>query len=224
MTGSAVPSTPRSAIRPRLIVITDTARVEAPRLLARVEALAARAAPGSVMVQLRDRELSVAARLELGRRLRELTRARGQWLAVNDRIDLALLLDADALHLGERSVSAPDARRLWGDGWISRACHDPEVAMAAGADAVVLSPVLEPRKGNPAQGIAALGRARARLDAGSRREALLVALGGVTVATAGACLAAGADAVAAIGAALDSDDPGPLLAAVGALDGPIALD
>jgi len=224
VTGSAARPSPRAAIRPRLIVITDTTRVDVPRLLVRVDALAARAAPGSVMVQLRDRELDLAARLELGRRLRALTRARGQWLAVNDRIDLALLLEADALHLGERSVSAPDARRLWGDGWISRACHDPEAAMAAGADAVILSPVLAPRKGSPALGAAALGRARARLAAGSSPAALLVALGGVTAATARACLGAGADAVAAIGAALEEDDPGPLLAAVGVLDGPIALD
>jgi len=223
VTRPLAPATPRAAVRPRLIVITDTTRVAAELLLARVEALAARARPGTVMIQLRDRELAAAARLELGRRLREITRARGQWLAVNDRVDLALWLAADALHLGEGSVSVPDARRLWGDGWVSLACHDPEAAAPAGVDAVILSPIVAPRKGSPALGLGALERARRRLVAGQRGETLLVALGGVTEATAGACLAAGAGAVAAIGAALDRDDPGPLLAAVGALDGTIAL-
>ena len=122
MTRPLAPATPRAAVRPRLIVITDTTRVAAELLLARVEALAARARPGTVMIQLRDRELAAAARLELGRRLREITRARGQWLAVNDRVDLALWLAADALHLGEGSVSVPDARRLGGTvGSLSRA-------------------------------------------------------------------------------------------------------
>jgi len=223
VTPPLAPAAPRPAVRPRLIVITDTTRIAAELLLTRVDALAARARPGTVMIQLRDRELDLAARLALGLRLREITRARGQWFAVNDRIDLALWLAADGLHLGEASVSVPEARQLWGDGWISRACHDPEAAAAAGADAVILSPIVAPRKGSPALGLGALARARRRLVAEQRGEALLVALGGVTEATAGACLAAGAGAVAAIGAALDREDPRPLLAAVGALDGPITV-
>ncbi|MBN2196371.1 MAG: thiamine phosphate synthase [Polyangiaceae bacterium] len=206
-------------VRPRLIVITDTTVVSAERILTRVEALVSRSCPHTIMVELRDRELPVRSRAALGLRLRELTRAHEQWFAVNDRIDLARLLGADGLHLGEQSVPVAEARRLWGAGFISRACHDPEQATPNGADAVVLSPVVAPRKGNPALGLEALARARHHVQG-----ALLVALGGVGGDSAAACLAAGAGAVAAIGAAIGGDDPAPLLAAVGAIDGPARAD
>ncbi len=194
-------------IAPRLIVITDTTRGE--RMVERIEAVCRRAARGSVMVQLRDRQLGARARLSLGRELRAITRGAGQLLAVNDRLDLAVLLEADAVHLAESSVSVADARAVVGDHFISCARHDPRAA-AEGADAVVLSPVMAPRHGAPALGVSALRTAR-------RDKQLLYALGGVDARTARACLDAGADGVAVIGAVLDSDDHEPLLGALGTL-------
>jgi thiamine-phosphate pyrophosphorylase len=199
-------------MRPRLMVITDARVAWGELLLERVERVVALARPGSVLVQLRDRDVPIRERLALGRALRRLTRHHGQALAVNDRLDLARLLDADALHLGEHGVPVEDARRVWGGRFVSRACHDPEQAEPGGADAVVLSPILAPRKGAPALGVGGLAAARARVG-----TALLFALGGVDGAGARACLAAGADGVAAIGAAIDGRDPRPLVAAVGAL-------
>lgn len=199
-------------MRPRLMVITDAEVAWGEALLERVERIAASARPGSVLVQLRDRDAAIRDRLEVGRALRVLTRRYRQGLVINDRLDLALLLDADGLHLGERSVLPEDARRVWGERFVSRACHDPERARPGGADAVVLSPILAPRKGAPALGVAGLTTARPQVG-----SALLFALGGVDADGARACLAAGANGVAAIGAALDGRDPGPLLAAVGAL-------
>ncbi len=199
-------------MRPRLMVITDASVAWGELLIERVERVLAVARPGSVLVQLRDREAPLRERLDLGRALRRLTRCHRQGLAVNDRLDLALVLEAEALHLGERSVLPEDARRVWGERFVSRACHDPERAEPRGADAVVLSPILAPRKGAPALGVGGLTAARGRVG-----SAQLIALGGVDGPGAAACLAAGADGVAAIGAALDGRDPRPLLAAVGAL-------
>ncbi len=190
-------------MRPRVLQITDTAALPESALFRRLEALAALPEPArrAFAVQLRDPDLPGRALLALGARLREATRALGAALVVNDRIDLALALGADGLHLGRRSVTVADARSLLPEGtWISVACHDvPDVARAAalGADAAVLSPIFaSPGKGPPI-GVDAL---RAAQEAAPGIQ--IVALGGVDRAGAEACFAAGADAVAAIRADL----------------------
>ncbi len=199
-------------LAPRLIAITDTTRAEPDAIVERFSALCAAAQPGSVMLQLRDLQLPVRERQVLGERLVAAAHAREQLFAVNDRVDLALLLDADGLHLGEHGVTPDDARRLVGDElWISRACHGAAEAEARGADAIVLSPVMSPRKGNTALGARGLEQAR-RIAGGP--PPLIYALGGIDVDNAAECLRAGADGVAAIGAVL-ADDPLPLIDALG---------
>ncbi len=201
----------------RLIAITDRSVASAAETLARLERLLNIARPGSVLVQLRDRELSARERFGFGSELRALTRRHAQLFQINDRLDLAVLLDADAVHLGEGSVSTRDARALLGPArLVTRACHDPERVGDVDADGVLLSPILAARKGAAALGVAALARARALLSVGTR-PAQLFALGGVDATNAAACLDAGSDGVAAIGAAVGADAPEPLLAALGSL-------
>jgi thiamine-phosphate diphosphorylase len=155
------------------------------------------------MVQLREHARPARARLALGRELGERCRAHGQWLAVNDRIDLALLLGADGLHLGEKSVDPADARKLWGTRWLSRAAHDPDQEDLAlrGADALVLSPIFAERHARPALGLRPF-------------SATTYALGGISADNARACLDRGAAGVAVVGAVLGQDDPRPLLEAL----------
>ncbi len=199
----------------RLIALTDRTIANAALTLARLDRALSRARPGSVLVQLRDRELSAAERLAFGAELRALTRAHGQLFQVNDRLDLAVLLAADGVHLGESSVTAEDARRLLGaESFVTRACHDAERAGELNADAVLLSPVFEPRKGAAALGLAAVTRACERLrEAG--RNTRVFALGGVRAENAVDCLAAGAQGVAAIGAVVGVDEPDAILLALG---------
>jgi thiamine-phosphate pyrophosphorylase len=201
-----------SPVEVRLIAITDFERVGVEATLARAERLGRAALPGSVAFQLRDRSLGGRALHAIGARLGAVARAAGQALIVNDRLDIALLLDADALHLGENSVDTAAARRLWPRA-IFRACHDPERALVLDADAIMLAPVMAPRKQNPALGAEGVRRTRALLARASR-GARLFALGGVTAENAGACFEAGADGVAAIGAAFDADEASPLLEAL----------
>jgi thiamine-phosphate pyrophosphorylase len=207
---------------PRLIAISDSARGAREQWLRNVEAVLAAARPGSVQVLLRDPEAPIRERLELGRRLRDLTRSYQQQLSVNDRLDLAWLLDADAVHLSEASVRTEDARafarergRAW---WLSRACHEPRELRDATADAVLLSPIAEPRKGRAALGLDGLRRAVAQRA--GRPVALgacaVYALGGVTRHNAGDLLAAGADGVALIGELFVTGTGAALLAALGA--------
>ncbi len=202
---------------PRLIVITDLSLLEPRELVSRVAAVALAAQAGSLSILLRDHQASARERLGLGRELRQLARAAEQQLWVADRLDLALLLEADGVHLGEGSVSAPDARLLLGpDLHLSRAWHRPDVeglaAELEALDALLLSPVFAARKGRQALGVSALSSLRATLHA-HVSPIRLYALGGVTATDVPACDAAGAAGVAAIGAALSSD-PRALLEAL----------
>lgn len=208
-----------AAAAPRLIAITDLERLPLAELVARFARLAQQAAAGSVALLLRDHARAIRERLLLGEALAKIAEDHGQELWVADRLDLALLLGARGAHLGEASVNAQDARRWLGEGVrITRAWHDltlpPHAEQELGeVDALLLSPLLSPRKGRSALGLEALtalpGRLRARGFGGG-----IYALGGVTAESAAACLAAGALGVAAIGAVLEGD-PAPLLSALG---------
>jgi len=200
--------------RLRLVAITDFERATPEQALDRFRTLARAALPASVALDLRERRLPARRLLEIGAALREAARETGQSFVVSDRVDLAVLLAADGVHLGEASVPTADARALAPSAFTLRACHAPDRAGEVDADVVLLSPVLEPRKGNPALGLAALGEARGAI-ARAASEARLFALGGVDVARAGACLGAGADGVAAIGAAFAPDGALDLLSALG---------
>ncbi len=190
---------------PRLVAISDRKAASAETTLGCFAELGRLALPGSVIFQLRDLELPIRERLVFGEGMLRVARATEQLFFVNDRVDLALLLGADGVHLGEGGVETSDARRLLGaPGRISRACHDPARVAALDADAALLSPIFEARKGSPALGLEALSRARAELAAHGSSLALY-ALGGVSAANAGDCLDAGADGVAAIGAVLRGD-------------------
>jgi thiamine-phosphate pyrophosphorylase len=191
-------------VSPRLIAITDRSLASFAETCARFERVARAAQPGSVLFQLRDRELPARERLELGRELGALAKAEGQGFQVNDRLDLALLLEADAVHLGEGSVPAVDARRVIGRAcFLTRACHDPARAVEAGVDAWLVSPIAAARKGRAPLGLGVFG--------GGRK---LYALGGITAENARECRAAGAVGVAVVGAVLAEPDPLPLLRAL----------
>jgi thiamine-phosphate pyrophosphorylase len=203
----------------RLMVITDAVRYGTSRTLERVRAVATDARPGSVIVQLRDHDLSARERLELGAELRAVTQQLGQRLVVNDRLDLALLLGADGVHLGEQSVDLSDARCLLGpESWISQARHTEADALGSEADAVVFSPVIAARKGRAAHGLETLARLCDKLGQRSRRRRVpgVYALGGVNARTARACLDAGAAGVAVIGAVFEVDSASSLVEALGA--------
>lgn len=102
-------------------------------------------AGGARVVQLRMKRTPVRDALAATRRVVALCRRAGALCLVNDRVDLALLADADGVHVGDEDVPAQDARALLGpgrlvgvtvrDGVGARAAH------AAGADYVGLGPI-----------------------------------------------------------------------------------
>jgi thiamine-phosphate pyrophosphorylase len=195
---------------PRLVVMTNVTGAGRDVLLRRLGACCAKSTPGTVLVVLRDPELSIRERLSLGRELRRMTRDTGQRLSVRDRLDLAELLEADGVHLAESSIEGGEIRRRVPKPWLlSRAWHSLKDAPPTDVDIVLLSPVCAPRKTRSAIGLAGLGR-----FAALHPDARLCALGGVNALNAASCLSHGAAAVAVMGAVLDVEDCSTLLEAL----------
>lgn len=198
-----------AAVRaPRLMLIVTAADVAARR-----DVIAAALGAGIDTVQLRDRRASGGALLAAARYLRSLTHDHGAALLVNDRIDVALAIGANGVHLPAASFPITVARRLLGpEAWIGRSTHAADEATTAaseGADYAVLGPIFAtPSKAayGPPLGVTALTAARAEAPGAALLRCPLIAIGGVTIANAGDLRAAGADGVAVIRAILDADD------------------
>jgi len=189
-----------------LYLITDRQLVPAGRTLLQTIELALIA--GVRAVQLREKDLTAGELLPLARELRALTRQHGARLLINDRIDVALAVQADGVHLGGHSLPVEVARKLLGpQRLLGVSTHRvDEILRAAeqGADFVTFGPVYAtPSKaayGQPV-GIDAL-REACRLS-----PLPVFALGGIDLLTAREVRSAGAFGVALISAIIAADDP-----------------
>jgi thiamine-phosphate pyrophosphorylase len=173
-----------------------------------VELGAALLAGGARLLQLRLKGVPSRGLLEAARALAPLARAAGALFIVNDRADVARAVGADGVHLGQEDLPVSAARRLLGpDRLIGVSTHDLEearAAEAAGADYIGVGPVYATTsKANP---LAPRGLALVRAVRGAVGRPI-VAIGGITPATVMEVIAAGADAVAMIGAIARTVDP-----------------
>ncbi len=101
---------------------------------------------GADVIQLREKNMSKKDRLEVGLRIRQLTRQAGILFIVNDDIDLAGILDADGVHLGQDDVPIRYARPLMKEKIIGISTHSFgqfQEAVASGADYIGVGPVFE---------------------------------------------------------------------------------
>jgi thiamine-phosphate pyrophosphorylase len=173
------------------------------------EVVGAAIASGATLVQLRDKNVDARPMLALGRRLLEILRPRGIGLIVNDRVDVAQVLDADGVHVGQQDTPYPEVRRLLGPSKIIGVSvgSEAEAREAAGwdVDYVGIGPVYS--TATKADAGAALGpeeTARLARIAGHRA----VAIGGIDSANAAALFAAGLEGIATISAICSAPDPG----------------
>ncbi|HTP63955.1 MAG TPA: thiamine phosphate synthase [Geobacteraceae bacterium] len=163
---------------------------------------------GVKAVQLREKDMSSRELFELARELRELTGSFGARLLINDRVDIALAVKADGVHLGEQGLPVGRVRELLGrDSLISVSCHGPASAFAAreaGADFITYGPVYHtPSKAKygPPVGIDSLK------DLAPRVGIPVFALGGINLANAREAIAAGVHGIALISAIIAAQDP-----------------
>ena len=169
------------------------------RLLAKISE-AARC--GVDLVQLREKDLATCELEFLAHEAIKKIRAAGATtrLLINSRVDVALAVGADGLHLRSRDISPEEVRRIWnlaagpGTPMIAVSCHTEEevrVSAQARADYAVFAPIFE-KTGTPQL----LGLERLR--AACRHEIPVLALGGIQVENARSCIQAGAKGIAAI--------------------------
>jgi thiamine-phosphate pyrophosphorylase len=94
--------------------------------------MAAALAGGATVIQLREKDMTARELVEAGYRLQEMTREHGATFIVNDRVDVALAVDADGVHLGQDDLPVSVARELLGaDKIIGLSTHSFEQALAA---------------------------------------------------------------------------------------------
>ncbi len=189
----------------RLCLVTDRLLAGA-RPLAEIVAAAARG--GATMVQLREKEATTRAFLEEARALKALLRPLGVKFLVNDRLDVAIAVDADGLHVGQDDMPVGEARRLLGpDKIIGLSITDPSQALrsdAAAADYLGVGPIYtQQTKSDASRPLGVEGFRQARRLTGSP----MVAIGGLTPENAAPLVAAGADGVAVVSAIVAATDP-----------------
>jgi len=187
-----------------LYVVTDRTQTRGRSLEAVVDGALA---GGAKAFQLREKDLSARALYELAGRLLPVVHSRGGALLVNDRVDLALALPLDGVHLARTSLPPAEARRLLGAGrLIGVSCHTLEEAVEAqeGADFIVVGPLFLTQSkaayGPP------IGLERLREIRGQVRLPIL-GIGGITASNAAEVIAAGADGAASISAVMTAADP-----------------
>ncbi|WP_027881677.1 thiamine phosphate synthase [Meiothermus rufus] len=163
-------------------------------------------AGGVEVVQLRAKDWEARPTLSLGEKMKALAERYGVPFILNDRPDLAALLEADGVHLGQGDLTPREARRFF-QGLVGRSTHAPGQAMKAleeGADYLSVGPVWEtPTK----PGRQATGLGYVRWAAENLEERPWFAIGGIDLESLDQVLEAGARRVVVVRAILDAPDP-----------------
>jgi thiamine-phosphate pyrophosphorylase len=183
-----------------------------------VEFLDAVLGNGVDIVQLREKDLEARKEIELAAVFAEAAARHGALFSINDRADVAAVVQPDVLHLGQDDLPVAAARDILGDDvLIGRSTHAAaEVDLAAvddGVDYFCVGPTwpTPTKPGRPAPGLPLLAHAAAT---GTSRP--WFAIGGIDGSTVDQVLAAGARRVVVVRALTEADDPGAAAAALAA--------
>lgn len=162
---------------------------------------------GATVIQLREKYASTRQMVEIGRTLRDITRDAGVLFIVNDRVDVAMAVDADGVHLGQDDMSADVARRLIGPnkvvGVSAATVEEALQAVRDGADYLGVGAIYATSSkadAGAAVGPARLSQIKAAVDLP------LVAIGGISMHNAAETILYGADGVAVISAVVSASD------------------
>lgn len=162
---------------------------------------------GAKILQLRAKKLSSKEFLETARIIRKITKDRGAVFIVNDRVDIALLTDADGVHLGQNDLPVREARRLLGNdkiiGYSTHNMREARVAKKLPVDYISFGPIFPTKTKEDAQtpkGIKGLSEIRKAVNIP------IVAIGGITETNLIYVLKEGADSAAMISEILTEKD------------------
>jgi len=163
---------------------------------------------GATFIQLRDKDASPRDFYRQAVDALEIARKHNVKIIINDRVDLALALRADGVHLGQTDLPPEAARRLLGQaaiiGFSTHYAAQTLMATNLPVNYIAFGPIFKTstkEKPDPVAGLAALQQARKATGA-----VPLVAIGGINGTNAKAVLGAGADSLAMISELLDPAD------------------
>ena len=189
----------------RLTLVTDRTQTRGRELVSLVGACLAAGLPA---IQVREKDLGAADLAFLCRRIRSITVDTRALLVVNDRVDVALAVGADAVQRTSTSLRIEEIRAIADKrlrvGASVHSLPDALEAEVEGADWLVFGPVYDTpskRMYGPSQGLEKLARVAAAV------RLPVVAIGGITPARVRDVRAAGARGVAVVSSILAADSP-----------------
>jgi thiamine-phosphate pyrophosphorylase len=187
-------------IPPKLYAITDARLTR----LSHAEQVSRLSLGGARLIQLREKHVDAREFFAEAEAALRVARRAGVRVIINDRVDIALALGADGVHLGQDDLPPEAARHILGGGAvIGFSTHNIEQAVAAARlpiDYLAIGPIfptLSKENPDPVVGLDGLRRVRQAVP-----RLPLVAIGGITLENARETLDAGADSLAVIGALL----------------------
>lgn len=164
---------------------------------------------GCSVLQYREKHKSSREMLQEAKRLAVLCKEKGVLFIVNDRLDIALAVDADGVHLGQRDMPVRDARRLLGKqkivGTSNHSLGQAKQSLAQGVDYLSVGPVFHTNTKKDAGNPVGLGLLK---EVKALSKLPVVAIGGINEGNVQLVLEAGADSVAVISAIVCSNNPG----------------
>ncbi len=181
---------------PKVYPITDTQLSG----LSHAEQVARLIEGGATLIQLRDKHAAPREFYREAAAALRVARDHHARLIINDRVDIALALKADGVHLGQTDISVEAARRLLGTeaiiGFSTHNIEQAKLATALPVDYLAFGPVFQTstkKNPDPVAGLIKLREVRT-----IKGSLPLAAIGGITLANALEVLKAGADALALI--------------------------
>jgi len=161
---------------------------------------------GADVIQLRDKTMDRDEFMRTAAEIRRITSSYGVLFIVNDRVDVAIDVKADGVHVGQSDMALTDAVKVKGDMLIGVSAGDLEEALTAergGADYIGYGPIFTTTSKHDAR--AAVGTDRLR-DIVNKLRIPVVAIGGISKENAADVVRAGADGIAVISAVVSQKD------------------
>jgi thiamine-phosphate pyrophosphorylase len=187
-----------------LYLVTDGALSKMPM----PEVVKKAVAGGVTCVQIREKSADTREFIEIAAEIKNILAGSGVPLIINDRVDIALAVKADGVHLGQSDMPLDMARRICGSGMIigisAESDNDAVEAERNGADYVAVSPVFStPTKTDTAKPMG--------LDGIKSIKKLVklpvIGIGGINFSNAAEVIKSGADGIAIVSAIMAADDP-----------------
>ncbi|HMJ08440.1 MAG TPA: thiamine phosphate synthase [Pyrinomonadaceae bacterium] len=181
---------------PKIYPITDRALTG----LSHAEQVRRLADGGATLIQIRDKNATGADFYAAAKEAVAIARIAGARIIINDRVDIAMAVKADGVHLGQEDLPPTEARRILGDdAIIGFSTHDLKQLKAAArmpVDYIAFGPVFATSSKTEPDAI--VGTERLSEARKAIPDSVLVAIGGINDANIGEVFDAGADSAAII--------------------------